>query len=320
MMPGEFPAILPDAILGRYRVVSHNSEDKDRLTYLGKTSRGTPIWSNRGYLQSDLKIVVGNIEPHQFAGFSGGVKSAAIGLAGLETITSNHALMTHPGSQLGVYEDNPVRQDLEEIGQKIGIQLAINAILNHNREIVKVMAGEPIAVMQMGIPPSRKTCQVGITSKFSVTVTSPGGHPKDINVYQAQKGIGHAALVTRPGGTIILVAACPEGSGSPHYEDWALGKNTYSEVIESFRKEGFRIGPHKAYQIARDASKFRLMTCTAMDSDLTNALLLNPVKDLQTAIDFALTNLDPGERVGILPYAASTIPYTQNTGEMESII
>jgi nickel-dependent lactate racemase len=320
MMPGEFPAILPDAILGRYRVVSHNSEDKDRLTYLGKTSRGTPIWSNRGYLQSDLKIVVGNIEPHQFAGFSGGVKSAAIGLAGLETITSNHALMTHPGSQLGVYEDNPVRQDLEEIGQKIGIQLAINAILNHNREIVKVMAGEPIAVMQMGIPPSRKTCQVGITSKFSVTVTSPGGHPKDINVYQAQKGLGHAALVTKPGGSIILVAACPEGAGSPHYEEWALGKKTYSDVIESFHKGGFRIGPHKAYQIARDASKFRFMTCTAMDHDLASTLLLNPVEDLQTAIDTALAYMEPGERVGVLPYASSTIPYIKTKTEIENNI
>lgn len=309
MMPDEFPAILPDGILGCYKVVSHNSEDKDHLVYLGETSRGIPIWSNSGYIQSDLKIVVGNIEPHQFAGFSGGVKSAAIGLAGLETINRNHALMTHPGSQLGAYDDNPVRQDLEEIGQKIDIHLAVNAILNHNKQIVKVLAGEPLAVMQRGITLSRKVCQIGVTRKFGVTVTSPGGHPKDINVYQAQKGLGHAALVTQLGGTIILVAACPEGPGSPHYEKWALGKNTYPEVIESFRKEGFRIGPHKAYQVARDASKFRLMTCTAMDRELASALLLNPVEDLQTAIDIALTNLDHGERIGILPYASSTIPY-----------
>jgi lactate racemase len=107
-----------------------------------------------------LKIVVGNIEPHQFAGFSGGVKSAAIGLSGMETITHNHALMTHPDAQLGAYETNPPRQDIEEIGQRIGIHFAVNAILNQSKKIVHVLAGEPRAVMQAGIPLSRQVCQV----------------------------------------------------------------------------------------------------------------------------------------------------------------
>lgn len=312
MKQNEFPTILPDSILGRYKVVSHDSEDQDHLVYLGKTTRATPIWTNRDYTKSEFKIVVGNIEPHQFVGYSGGVKSAAIGLAGLETINSNHALMTHNDSQLGQYDNNPVRQDVEEIGQKIGVHLALNAILNHDRQIVKVLAGTPIAVIQRGIPSSRKICQVMIPEKFSLTISSPGGYPKDINVYQAQKGLAHAMPVTRPGGTIILVATCSEGTGSPHYEDWALGVKTYNEAIVRFRKEGFRIGSHKAYQIARDASQIRLMTCTAMDTDLASALLLNPVKDLQTAINIALPDLKPGERIGVLPYASSTIPYIKN--------
>ena len=311
MTPAEFSSILPAEILSRYRVVSHDSENPNLLVNLGQTMRGTPIWTNKAYYQSDFKIVVGNLEPHQFVGFSGGVKSAAVGLAGLTTINHNHALMTHPDSQLGEYETNPARQDVEEIGEKIGIHLALNAILNQNKQIVYALAGDPRAVMRAGISLSRKVCQVGVPARFGLVISSPGGHPKDINIYQAQKGLAHAALVTRPGGTIILAAACPEGTGSPHYENWMAGKSSYAEVIARFNAEGFRIGPHKAYQIARDASKVRFLFCSDMDESLARSLLLNPVRDLQTAVDLALGNLQPGERIGVLPHASSTIPYVQ---------
>ena len=309
MTPDEFPNILPMDILRRYKVVSHNSEDDDLLLDLGKTQHGTPVWSNKGYGNSDLKIVVGNIEPHQFAGFSGGVKTAAIGLAGLKTININHALMTHPDSQIGEYEINPARQDIEEIGKKIVIHVALNSILNQSREIVRVLAGDPVAVMQAGIPLSRQLCQVGVKSEYSLMISSPGGHPKDINLYQAQKGLSHAALIMRPGGTVILIAACPEGTGSPHYEEWMHGKQSYQDVLQTFKAEGFRIGPHKAYQIARDASKLRLIFCSGMEEAFARALLLNPVPNLQTAVDLALADLQPGDRIGILPHASSTIPY-----------
>ncbi len=308
MAPDEFPAILPEEILSRTRVVSHDSENDALLTYLGDTAHGTPVWVNRAYAESEVKIVVGNIEPHQFAGFSGGAKTAAIGLSGSKTININHTLMTHPDSLLGTYETNPARQDIEEIGGKIGVHLALNVILNHQREIVTALAGDPLMVVKAGLEHSRRACQVVVQQKYGLIISSPGGHPKDINVYQAQKGLSHAALITRPGGTVILVAACPEGSGSPHYETWALGKKTYAEVIEKFNAEGFHIGPHKAYQIARDASQVRLMTCTEMDHELARALLLNPVPNLQTAVDIGLEHLQSGEPIGILPHAVSTIP------------
>jgi nickel-dependent lactate racemase len=305
----EFPDILTEDILKHYKVVSHNSEDEDLLVYLGNTSRGTPIWINKDYFQSDLKIVVGNIEPHQFAGFSGGVKSAAIGLSGLKTINANHALLTHPDSQLGEYDTNPARQDIEEIGQKIVIHLALNAILNQEKQIVHVLAGDPRLVVQTGLELSRQVCQVAVREKYGLVISSPGGHPKDINVYQSQKGLAHAAMITKPGGTVILAAACPEGTGSPHYESWMHGKKSYAEVLQCFTAEGFRIGPHKAYQIARDASKLRLLFCSEMDTTLARALLLNPVRDLQTAVDQGVTDLQSGQQIGILPHASSTIPY-----------
>ncbi len=309
MTPDEFPGILPDEILARYRVVSHDSENDELLTYLGETSRGTPVWSNRAYVESDFKIVVGNIEPHQFAGFSGGVKTAAIGLSGLKTINTNHALMTHPDSLLGAYETNPARQDIEEIGAKIGARLALNAILNHQRHIVTALAGDPRLVVQNGLEHSRRACQVAVPQKYGLVISSPGGHPKDINVYQSQKALGHAILITRPAGAVIIAAACPEGSGSQHYEEWALGKTSLTEVREKFLAEGFRIGPHKAYQFARDGAIADYYLYTDMNHDLARALLLNPISDLQATIDQILSKLPPGEPVGFLPRAVSTIPY-----------
>jgi nickel-dependent lactate racemase len=305
----EFSSILPAEVLKRYQVISHDSENESLHMYLGDTAHGTPVWANKSYVQSDFKIVVGNIEPHQFAGFSGGVKSAAIGLSALETINRNHSLMTHPNSQLGTFENNPARQDIEEIGQKIGVHLALNAVLNQDKQIVHALAGDPYLVVRQGVALSRQVCQVAVRQKYRLVISSPGGHPKDINVYQAQKGLAHAARITCPGGTVILTAACPEGSGSPHYEAWMQGKHSYAEVLQCFGAEGFRIGPHKAYQIARDASQLRLLLCSELDQALARFLLLNPVGNLQTALDSALSDLPAGERIGILPHASSTIPY-----------
>jgi nickel-dependent lactate racemase len=305
----EFPAILPADILTRYQVVSHDSVNEDLLVYMGQTSRGTPIWMNKGYVQSDFKIVIGNIEPHQFVGFSGGVKSAAIGLAGLKTINSNHTLMTDPEARLGEYETNPARKDIEEIGRKIGVHLALNAILNKDKQLVYVLAGDPHQVVERGLTLARQVCQAVVRQKYGLVISSPGGHPKDINIYQSQKGLAHAALIARPGGTVILAAACTEGTGSPHYEAWMEGKRSYAEVIQKFNVEGFQIGPHKAFQIARDASQVHLLFCSEMDTALAEALLLNPVPGLQTAVDLAVADLLPGEHIGILPHASSTIPY-----------
>ena len=312
MTAEEFRSVVPGSILQRCRVVSHDCEDEDSLVLLGETTRGTPVSANRDFYRSDFKIVVGNIEPHQFVGFSGGVKTAAIGLNGLKTINRNHALLSDPDSQLGEYENNPARQDVEEIGWQINIHLALNAILNQDKQVVQALAGDPVAVMRAGIPLSRKICQAAVSQQYALVIASPGGHPKDINVYQAQKGLCHAARITRPQGTMILAAACPEGAGSPHYENWMAGKKSHAHVLEQFQAEGFQIGPHKAYLIARDASKLHLSLYSQMDDKKARALLLNPVRDFQNAIDTALAELDPHERVGIMTHASSTIPDIEN--------
>jgi nickel-dependent lactate racemase len=311
----QFGDTVPAGILGRYRVVSHDAHDEAGLTDLGFTARGTPIWINREYLARPWRVVVGVIEPHQFVGFSGGVKSAAIGLAGYATVGHNHSMMSHPLAQLGRYDDNPCRQDIEEIGARIGIQLALNVILGDGKRIVRALAGPPLDVMRRGIPLVRRLNQVEVAAPFDLLIVSPGGHPKDVNVYQAQKALAHAALVARPGATVLVAAACPDGSGSRAYEDWVgqPGITSHADVIARFAAEGYRIGPHKAYQIARDASRVAVRWHTAMAPGAAARLLLEPAGDLQAAIDGAVGRLAPGSRIGVLPRANATIPVLRDS-------
>jgi len=163
--------------------------------------------------------------------------------------------------------------------------------------------------MEAGVPLARKFRQIAVGQDYGLVVSSPGGHPKDINVYQSQKAVASAARIIRPGGTIILTAACPEGAGSRHYEEWVSDKHSREEVVEAYHREGFRIGPHKAFQLARDTERARLLVCSDMSHRQARRLLLDPAHDFQTAVDTALRDLSAGERIAVLPHAVSTIPY-----------
>ena len=308
MEPDEYHAILPPEVLAHYPVRCHDCDDTLNLINLGITSRGTPVMINREYMKADLRIVVGNIEPHQFQGFSGGVKSSAIGLAGRDTINHNHAMMTESAASIGRFDHNPARQDVEEIGRKIGVHLALNAILNEEKEIVQVLAGAPRSVMDTGIPMVRAICQVNVPWPYDLVIASPGGYPKDLNLYQAQKGLAHASLITRQGGTVVLVAACQEGSGSRAYEQWVQSLESNEAVLARFGREGFRVGPHKAYQIARDAVRVDLLLVSEMSPDYVERLLLRPVASVQEAVDRAIQHLPDRARIAIMPNANTTIP------------
>jgi len=308
MPPAEYPWILPQAIINRYPIVCHDATAAADLVHLGTTARGTPVWINRHYMAADLRIVIGNVEPHQFMGFSGGVKSAAIGVAGKQTINHNHSMMTDESARLGQYDGNPARADVEEIGRMIRVDFALNALLNGKKQIITALAGDPVAVMNAAIPQVRQIYTVTVDVPFDLMIVSPGGNPKDINVYQAQKGLAHAAMVAKPGGHVILCAACPEGAGSETYETWVAERGSHADVLQAFAAEGFRVGPHKAFQIARDAANLNVQWVSEMDTAYAQKLLLNPATDLQSALDAALANLPNDARIGVMTAANATIP------------
>jgi nickel-dependent lactate racemase len=315
MLPAEFGQVVPPDVLARYPVISHDCDVTDDLVHLGATPLGTPVWLNCHFVEADLRIVVGNIAPHQFMGFSGGVKSAAIGLAGRATINANHARMTEPGARLGAVDGNPARADVEEIGRLAGVHFALNAVLNRHKEIAAVVAGEPGAVMTAGIPQARAICQVAVAQPYDLVIAAPGGHPKDINVYQAQKALAHAALITRPGGWVIVAAACPEGTGSRGYETWLTDAALpdHAAVLARFAQEPFRAGPHKAYQIARDAVRVHLRWVSELPLALAQRLLLTPAPSLDAAVQEALAALPPDARIAVLPQANATAPFLSDS-------
>ncbi len=307
MQPEEFIAILPPEIIARYRIAAHNADDAENLEYLGQTSAGSPVWVNRRFHAADLRIVVGDIEPHHFAGFSGGYKSAAIGLAGRKTINHNHALLIRPNSWIGIFEENPLRQDIEEIGALMNIDLALNAILNQDKAIVAAFFGRPGLVSRAGIPVSKSVCGTHCERQFDLVIASAGGHPKDINFYQAQKALTHASMFCKPGGALVLVASCPEGTGSRAYEDFMTGLQTPSEVMEKFSSMEFRVGPHKAFQVARLLSEHPIYLLSELQPGLVSRLLMQPISRVEDVVARLIEQAERPLTAAILPHATTTI-------------
>ena len=304
----EFSLILEENFISRFQIIPHDCDEKMNQLFLGTTKAGTPVWINKIFLEADLRIVVGDIEPHHFAGFSGGVKSAAIGLCGRETININHMLLMHQYSKVGIYEGNLLRADIEEIGQMIHVDIALNAVLNDQKQIVDVFFGNPVDVMIRGIQVVRKLCQVEIKNLYDIVIASAGGYPKDINLYQAQKAMTHASLFCRKGGKIVLVAECREGAGSQGYLDFMHDLSSTKEIITRFEDQGFSVGPHKAYQIARIVEDHEVFLLSDMDPELVKSLLLSPLSPNEHSLE-TLINSQPVEtNIAVLPYATACIP------------
>ncbi len=305
----EMARLVPREILSGCRILSHDGDDRANLVYLGTTRRGTPVWINKLFMEADIRIVVGNIEPHHFMGFSGGAKGAGIGLAGRETINANHAMLVDPCADIGIYLENPMRMDLEEIGDMIGIHLVVNAILNHHREIVEVVAGKPREVMLAGIPVSLQVCATKIRERYDLVIASAGGYPKDINLYQSQKAISHAALFAKKGGSIIVAAECREGSGSEGFEAFIAGMRSFQDVQAKFNSSGFQIGPHKAYQLARQAANYSIYLYSSIPPKQVRGYLLNPAVDIPETVVQCLKSAPADPRIAVLPHATTTLPH-----------
>jgi lactate racemase len=307
MPENEFSLLLPESVWRQYKIISHNCDEESNLTFKGTTSRGTPVFINSIFDRAEIKIVVGDIEPHHFAGFSGGYKSASIGVCGRQTINVNHAFLQDPKSCVGRYEDNPLRQDIEEIGRLIGVDLALNAILNEKKEILHVFFGSPMDVIAKGIKVIRENELTLIDEPYDLVIASAGGYPKDINLYQAQKALTHASLFCKDGGMVFLAAECVEGVGSQGYLDFMQGVNSHSEAKQKLNEMGFKVGPHKAFQFAALADRIQFEVKCGIDAETLKKILIHPIGDLNQAVKSYLLD-QPATRVAVVPFATATIP------------
>ncbi len=301
----------PEALRG-WPVLAHDANSSP-LADLGRTSRGTPVLVNEAFARAELKIVVGQVDPHQFVGFTGGAKGAVIGLGGAATIEANHGLMFHELARVGQLGGNPVREDLNEAGRMIGVDLVVNVVLDSDKRVAGLWAGEPLAVLERGAAACAGVYGVAIADKYDLALASCGGHPKDICLYQAQKGLNLASQAVKPGGRIILLAACPQGVGDDVYYEYVGRFGSCAEVMDDFRDLGFKMGAHKAYLFGRSLMNFQVV----VDSSLPEATLSRchiPGGDAQAAIDSWASSAPAGARVAIIPNANTTYFYVQTAG------
>lgn len=306
-----FPLIVDENIIQNFKIVSHDCDDRKNMEKCGVTTRNTPVYVNKSYYKSDLKIVVGNIESHHFMGFSGGFKTASIGLTSRETITKNHNLLSNPGAKMGLFSSNPMRREVEEIGRMIGVDYALNVVNGTEKKILACFWGPPADVICEGINYIRDHIQLDlgdVLHQFDLVIASCGGYPKDINFYQSQKALTHACLFAKPGGKIILAAECRDGFGSKKFENFITGLMTPTQVIKDFESRDFEIGPHKAYQLAKQVMKHEIFLISSMnEKDVENLKLKYRVK-IQAAIDEVLYESPKDLKIAVLPHATHTMP------------
>lgn len=314
----EIEVVLPGNLSKEYACECHDCDAADKLMYLGHSARQTPVYVNRGYYQSDLKVVVGNIEPHHFMGFSGGMKTAAIGLTGRETIQKNHSMLPDPHARMALYNSNPMRMDVEEIGRMIGVDYALNVVLNDDKQIVNAFWGDPHQVMLAGIPAALESCQMDVSAAdcgFDLVIASAGGFPKDINLYQSQKALTNACLFSKKGGVIILAAGCRDGGGSEKFTAYLTNKPSWQAVLDDFPRRPFEIGPHKAYQLALQARYHHLILVSRMPPAEVRRYLLTPAASLREALTLALPFLPANYRTAVLPFATHSMPKMESAGK-----
>lgn len=303
--------IVGNEIAEKYKILSHNCDNAHNLIKIGKTTRNTPVFVNKAYYFSDVKIVVGNIEPHHFMGFSGGYKTASIGLTSRETITANHALLSHSLAKMGLYTSNPMRKEVEEIGKMISVDFALNAIISPDKNVIACYWGSPEDVIVEGINYIRENIQLDVgdfLNQYDLVIASPGGYPKDINFYQSQKALTHASLFAKPSAKIILVAECIESFGSEKFYQFISSRPTVDDIIHDFESQDFEIGPHKAYQLAKQIKTYNIDLVSSLSKDEVLKLKLNYQDNLQNAINDVLISLPKDAGILVLPYATQTMP------------
>jgi len=302
--PEERRMLAGDDMYRRLRCIDSDPGD---VVWVGNTTRGTPVEVFRTVAEADFRIALANIDPHYFAGYSGGSKSVVPGVCGRATIEANHALMLEPGAAPGNLQGNPVREDIEEAAAFVGVDFILNVILDEAKQVVDAVAGHVLEAHRHGCRSADRLFKVPIPERAAVVVASPGGHPKDLNVYQAQKSLDNAAQAVKPGGVIILVASCAEGFGEPVFEAWIAAGAAPAEIVKRLRRE-FQLGGHKAAAIARVAMDCRIFLVSDLPAAMVRRVWMEPCSSAQLALDRALAEQGPDARVIIMPYAGSTLP------------
>jgi len=298
-------------VVNEISFVNHDAYNPDGLVDLGRSPGGIPLVFNRTVAQADIRISTGVIETHLLAGYSGGVKSIAVGVAGEKTIGATHNYEMLLQTRLGITEGNKFRQFLTEATQALGLHFIVNVVQTGNKEVVKVVAGDPVQAFHEGVKTARKLYEVEIQHPGDIVVTGVS-YPKSRDLYQATRSANGAIFGPKPvvnrGGVIIIPAPCEDGCGHPGYCEIMRRAEDVDDIIAISREEGFAAGEQKALILARILKHARIVItdCTLPVQTLKD-LYLESVPTLQEALDQELKR-KPDARVVMIPDGLLTLP------------
>jgi len=296
-----------EKIANKIKIVNHDPYSKENLVYIGTTSRGSDIYVNKIFVDADIKILVGDIEYHQFFGYGGGPKSIHPGIADAESIRRIHSQLDSPQARAGILENNPIQKELEEVIRMIKPDFVLNVVLNSKKEIVKAFAGDIFEVFHQGTKLVDEMYKVKVPREVDTVIASCGGYPRDIDLYQSQKAIESSKKVVKQGGRIILFAQCQEGWGSKTFEKWMKEAKSPEEIVKRI-KEKFVIGAHKAYLLAREVQWAKIYFYSEMKASEVKDAFLYPLRDLKKVNEL----LEEAKEIIVLPYATTTLPWIEN--------
>ncbi|MBF4695020.1 nickel-dependent lactate racemase [Fusibacter sp. Q10-2] len=280
--------------------------DMAQCINLGTCKNGTPVDIFEPVAKADRIICLGNVEYHYFAGYSGGAKALMPGVSSHAAIQANHSNMVKPEARTGNLETNPVRQDIDQITEFIKIDFIVNVVLNAKKEIIKAVSGHWKEAHREGCRFLDTMYGIEIEAPADIVVVTPGGFPKDINLYQSQKSLDNSKHAVKEGGVIVMLASAKEGFGEKTFEDWMRNKSPM-EMIEEI-KCNFKLGGHKAAAIASVIQKSDIYFVSDLDDELVRSINFIPFKTAQEAIDKALEKQGENAKILLMPAGGSTLP------------
>jgi nickel-dependent lactate racemase len=312
----------PQAV-GRFTVIQHEAQNPDRLVDLGETSNGVPATVNRCAFESDLLIATGLVEPHQYAGFSGGFKTLAIGAGGEPTITVTHgpAYVEHPGVRLGKVDGNPFQVAVSEAGTRAGLRFIVNVIPGRDGWPVAVAAGEPQATFGRLVEEARRVFTVRVPRVYDVAIAGVG-YPKDTNLYQASRAASYLVFgpkpVVRPGGFVIVPAGLDEGPGQgPGEQRFFRTMRDAPDVraiIEEARTKGYKAGEQRAFVMAKVLEHCRVVVVGSRYPEVVRQAKMIPAETMAEAFDLVRAELGNRLSVLVVPHALLTVPVVGDAG------
>ncbi len=299
-------------IMAREKIISHCCKQQSDLGFMGFLPSGGELWLNKLALQADLLLAEGFIEPHFFAGFSGGRKSVLPGIAGFKTVLANHCskFIQSPYAKTGSLEHNPIHRDMVWAARQAKLAFCLNVVLNQDKQIVRAVAGDPLQAHQHGCAELRNLCEVAVPES-EIVITSNGGYPLDQNIYQAVKGMTAAESVAATDGVIIMVAACRDGHGGESFYQTLAQAESPAQVLEQLQNiPANRTMPDQweSQILARILHKHTVILVTdRCDPALIQAMHLKHASNPAEALAMARNIKGPAAHIAVIPDGVSVI-------------